>query len=65
MGCCYTDDHIAGDHIHMAITICNTGEQQKYRLGKISNHERQCVSGNRNNMASERKNKGSYQQFVI
>ena len=37
MGTCYSDDHIAGYHIHIDIT-CNIEEpQQKYRLGTVSN----------------------------
>ena len=33
MGSCYSGDHIAGDHIHMDIAICNIKEpQQEYRL---------------------------------
>ena len=38
MGSCYSDDHIAGDHLHTEITTCNSEEQQqKYRLGIVSN----------------------------
>ena len=34
MSSCYSGDHIAGDHIHTGVTICNTEElQQKYCLG--------------------------------
>ena len=37
MGNCYSNDHIAENHIHVEIT-CNTEEpQQKYRLGADSN----------------------------
>ena len=33
MDSCYSGDHIAGDHIHMDITLCKIEEtQQKYRL---------------------------------
>ena len=38
MGSCYSDDHIGGDHLHTEITTCNSEEQQqKYRLGMVSN----------------------------
>ena len=38
MGNCNSGDHIAVDHIHTDITICNIEEpQQKYRLGTVSN----------------------------
>ena len=34
MGSCNSGDHIAEDHIHMDITICNVEKpQQKYPLG--------------------------------
>ena len=37
MGNCYSDDHIAEDHIHTNIT-CNIEElQHKYRIGTVSN----------------------------
>ena len=29
MGSCYSDDHIAGDHIHMNVTTCNIEEPQQ------------------------------------
>ena len=38
MGNSYSDDHIAVDHIHADITICNIEEpQQKYRFETVSN----------------------------
>ena len=38
MGSCYSNDHIARDHIHTDIITHNIEEpQQKYRPGKISN----------------------------
>ena len=38
MGSCYSDDHIARDHIHANIMTCNVKEpQQKYRLGTVGN----------------------------
>ena len=39
MDSCYSDEHIAGDHIHTDISrTCNTEEpQQKYRLVAVSN----------------------------
>ena len=38
MGSCYSDGHIARDDIHTDITKCNIEEQQqKYRLGTVSN----------------------------
>ena len=37
MDSCYSDEHIAGDHLHMDTTTCNTEEaQQKYRLEMAS-----------------------------
>ena len=29
MGSCYSDDHIAGDHIHTDITTCNIEEHSR------------------------------------
>ena len=38
MGSCYSDDHIAGDHIYTNLTTCNIEEPlQKYCLGTIRN----------------------------
>ena len=38
MGSCYSDNHIAKDHIHTDIATCDIEEpQQNYRLGRVSN----------------------------
>ena len=38
MGNWYSGDHIAGDHIHMDIALCNMKEpQKKSRIGTVSN----------------------------
>ena len=35
---CYSGDHIAGDHIHTDITMCNIEKQEKCHLGTVSNN---------------------------